>query len=72
MNTEQAVGSSAELKWLKSSYSSEQGGNCVEVAVATGAVHVRDSKCVAGRRFACSPGAWSAFVGFAVTDTGVG
>jgi hypothetical protein len=30
--------------WRKSSYSSETGGNCVEVAYADGMVAVRDSK----------------------------
>ncbi|MFD0208237.1 DUF397 domain-containing protein [Streptomyces hirsutus] len=33
-----------ELAWCKSTYSSGEGGECVEVAVAGGAVHVRDSK----------------------------
>jgi hypothetical protein len=33
-----------ELVWRKSTYSSGEGGECVEVAVADGAVHVRDSK----------------------------
>jgi hypothetical protein len=37
-----------ELHWVKSSYSSGAGGECVEVAVAGGAVHVRDSKLVVG------------------------
>jgi hypothetical protein len=33
-----------ELAWFKSSYSGTSGGDCVEVATAPGAVHVRDSK----------------------------
>lgn len=34
---------SEQLKWFKSSYSDDEGGNCVEVAFSV-AVHVRDSK----------------------------
>ncbi|MEU0104249.1 DUF397 domain-containing protein [Streptomyces sp. NPDC006251] len=32
------------LSWFKSSYSGNEGGGCLEVAAAPGAVHVRDSK----------------------------
>ena len=31
-------------KWRKSSYTTSNGGNCVELADVTGAVAVRDSK----------------------------
>ncbi|MEU3173709.1 DUF397 domain-containing protein [Streptomyces sp. NPDC007000] len=34
----------SELAWFKSSYSGTQGDDCVEVAIAAQAVHVRDSK----------------------------
>ncbi|QGZ50284.1 DUF397 domain-containing protein [Streptomyces sp. QHH-9511] len=60
---------STDLNWFKSSYSSEQGGACVEVAVARTtssarphSVHVRDSKDTARPSFAVSPAAWAAFV----------
>ena len=33
-----------ELAWFKSSYSGTNGGDCVEVAVAPGTVHIRDTK----------------------------
>ncbi|MES9539323.1 DUF397 domain-containing protein [Actinomadura sp. NPDC000600] len=33
-----------DIKWRKSSYSASNGGNCVELAGAAGAVAVRDSK----------------------------
>ncbi|MFD4559519.1 DUF397 domain-containing protein [Streptomyces sp. NPDC058469] len=37
--------SAAELHWFKSSYSSSsEPTDCVEVAVAPAAIHVRDSK----------------------------
>ncbi|MFE5509990.1 DUF397 domain-containing protein [Streptomyces sp. NPDC056529] len=53
---------STDLHWIKSSYSSEQGGNCVEVASCAHTVHVRDSKDTDIPFFAVSPTAWAAFV----------
>jgi len=45
VNTDKATpGADAALRWFKSSYSSEEGGECVEVAVDAVAVYVRDSK----------------------------
>lgn len=32
------------LQWFKSTYSSSEGGQCLEVAVTPGVIHVRDSK----------------------------
>ncbi|MFE1247708.1 DUF397 domain-containing protein [Streptomyces sp. NPDC058735] len=56
----------SELAWFKSSYSSgPDGDSCVEIAIASGAVHVRDSKDVAGPRLALKPEAWSDFVTYA-------
>jgi len=51
--------------WFKSSYSGGAGGECVEVAVSTAAVRVRDSKDAAGPELALGAGAWAAFVAFA-------
>ncbi|MFJ7244096.1 DUF397 domain-containing protein [Kitasatospora sp. NPDC098652] len=56
-----------ELVWFKSSYSSNEGGACVEVAEAPGTVHVRDSKDKSGPQLAFEPAAWQAFVTFAAT-----
>lgn len=53
----------SELTWFKSSYSDTEGGQCVEVAAATGVVHVRDSKAVAGPVIRVSREAWLGFVG---------
>ncbi|MFD9003352.1 DUF397 domain-containing protein [Streptomyces sp. NPDC059582] len=45
MSTDKAMpGPGTPLRWFKSSYSSEEGGECVEVAIDAVAVHVRDSK----------------------------
>ncbi|MGW4436076.1 DUF397 domain-containing protein [Streptomyces sp. NPDC004596] len=54
----------AALNWFKSSYSSEEGGECVEVAVDAVAVHVRDSKQVisGGPVLSVGPSAWSALL----------
>ncbi|MDQ0796729.1 DUF397 domain-containing protein [Streptomyces sp. B1I3] len=55
-----------ELEWLRSSYSSSGDGNdCVEVATALGAVHVRDSKDLPGPRLGFTTTAWEAFVTYA-------
>lgn len=55
---------SDQLKWIKSSYSDDEGGNCVEVAVS-GAIRIRDSKNPSGPELRVTAPAWSAFV-FAV------
>jgi hypothetical protein len=52
------------LNWFKSSYSGGEGGECVEIASAPSAVHVRDSKNTGEGGFAVTPGAWTAFLGF--------
>ncbi|MFE1766978.1 DUF397 domain-containing protein [Streptomyces angustmyceticus] len=52
--------------WVKSSYSSQDGGDCVEWspahANAHGTVPVRDSKNPNGPALNFDPAAWSAFV----------
>ncbi|MFI6550130.1 DUF397 domain-containing protein [Streptomyces prunicolor] len=48
--------------WIKSSYSGENGGNCVEIAPAFPAVvPVRDSKVSEGPVLMLTRSAWSAF-----------
>ncbi|MFB9348920.1 DUF397 domain-containing protein [Streptomyces heliomycini] len=66
MIRETAAGGASELAWFKSSYSDgPEGDSCVEIAIAPRAVHVRDSKNVAGPRLALTPGAWADFVAYA-------
>lgn len=50
-----------EAKWRKSSYSANEGTDCVEVAFTSEAVGVRDSKNTTPR-LAFSPVAWRAFI----------
>ncbi|MBZ6200174.1 DUF397 domain-containing protein [Streptomyces olivaceus] len=54
-----------ELSWFKSSYSGSENDNCVEVALRTGTVHVRDSKDTRIRPLAVTPTAWTAFTALA-------
>ncbi|MFF3934153.1 DUF397 domain-containing protein [Streptomyces hirsutus] len=65
MNAVDEAKANGELVWRKSTYSSGEGGECVEVAVADGVVHVRDSKQAAEGGPVLSAGsvAWSALLG---------
>jgi hypothetical protein len=49
------------LQWRKATYSSSNGGNCIEVATDDRAVAVRDSKDPDGPRLAFGARAWQAF-----------
>jgi hypothetical protein len=65
VSTDKATpGTGGPLRWFKSSYSSEEGGECVEVAIDAVAVHVRDSKQVqaCGPVLRVGPTAWSALL----------
>jgi hypothetical protein len=55
-----------ELAWRKSSYSSNDGPDCVEVAISAHAptIHIRDSKNKAGARLSFTGNAWSEFLEF--------
>ncbi|MDL5202162.1 DUF397 domain-containing protein [Streptomyces sp. ALI-76-A] len=55
------------LEWFKSSYSGNDGPDCVEVAIAPAdaTVHVRDSKDKNGTRLAFTDASWAGFVAFA-------
>lgn len=55
-----------EPAWFKSSYSSgPDGDSCVEIALAPGTIHVRDSKSTDGPRLALTPMAWTHFLTYA-------
>ncbi|MFJ4618303.1 DUF397 domain-containing protein [Streptomyces sp. NPDC088812] len=55
------------IQWRKSSYSSDQGGECVEVAETPATVAVRDSKSPAGPVLTLRPAVFTAFVAWAGT-----
>lgn len=66
MSIEHGTGNPNKLSWFKSSYSGSGGGDCVEVAVAPGAVHVRDSKAAGdGPALRVGRDEWAAFVSLA-------
>ena len=48
--------------WRKSSYSNQNGGNCLEMADGSRRVAVRDSKNPDGAALLVPSGAWRAFV----------
>lgn len=52
---------SSGLRWRKSSRSSAQGNDCVEVASADRVIAVRDSKNPSGPMLAIGRDAWSVF-----------
>ncbi|WP_031511016.1 DUF397 domain-containing protein [Streptomyces megasporus] len=54
------------LHWFKSSHSGSGGGDCVEVAVGSDAVYVRDSKAAGdGPVLRIGRDGWAAFVALA-------
>ena len=55
------------LVWFKSSYSGDDGPDCVEVAIPPThtTIHVRDSKHQQRAQLTFTSGSWTAFVGFA-------
>lgn len=55
-------------KWVKSSYSGNGGGNCLEHARVHGVVAVRDSKVPNGGVLAISDDSWRAFVAAVGTE----
>lgn len=52
----------AGARWRKSSYSGDNGGECIEVADLAAHVAVRDSKNPEGPAFLTAPAAFTAFV----------
>nr|WP_302622664.1 DUF397 domain-containing protein [Streptomyces sp. WMMB 714] len=63
-NHEVLQGNWRAAPWRSSSYSNQEGGDCVEVADGfPGVVPVRDSKVPGGPVVLVSAASWSAFVG---------
>ena len=51
------------IQWRKSSYSSDQGGNCLELAETPHAtIAIRDSKTPAGPTLTLDPAAFTSFM----------
>ncbi|MGX1026664.1 DUF397 domain-containing protein [Streptomyces sp. SAI-097] len=62
MSVQHSKAAVPEAAWIKSSYSTGNGGECVEVAAVSGAILVRDSKRPAVARIAFGSAAWDGFV----------
>ncbi|MEU6388938.1 DUF397 domain-containing protein [Streptomyces sp. NPDC046939] len=60
----------AAWDWRKSTYSNNEGGNCVEVATHASAIHIRDSKNdpATGATLTIRPDTWTHFLRTHVTQ----
>lgn len=59
------AGDGTALEWIKSSHSTAEGPDCVEVATVPDHILVRDSKLPHGPRLALTPAAWAKFLPYA-------
>ncbi|WP_328414476.1 DUF397 domain-containing protein [Streptomyces violaceus] len=57
------------ILWRKSSYSGDQGGDCVEVGEASATVAIRDSKTPAGPILTLDPATFTTFINWTTTTT---
>lgn len=55
----------SKVEWIKSSYSTADGPDCIEVAAVPDHVLVRDSKNPNGPRLVLTPTTWTAFLPYA-------
>lgn len=60
--TIRSTGVASEGAWFKSSYSSQDGGNCVEIAALADGVGVRDSKSTDGPAVLVSRAAFDSLI----------
>ncbi|AWK08999.1 DUF397 domain-containing protein [Streptomyces spongiicola] len=65
MSVKPSSGVGSGVEWVKSSYSTADGPECVEVAAGAGAVQVRDSKHESGPLLGFTSAAWGDFVAYA-------
>ncbi|MGW0989133.1 DUF397 domain-containing protein [Streptomyces sp. NPDC002486] len=61
------MASKSGILWRKSSYSGDQGGDCVEVAAIPATVAIRDSKNPAGPILTLDPATFTTFVNWTST-----
>ncbi|MFI1161686.1 DUF397 domain-containing protein [Streptomyces sioyaensis] len=65
MTLKPSGGNGSALAWIKSSYSTDEGPDCVEVATASDSVLIRDSKIPDGPRLTFTPTTWADFLPYA-------
>ncbi|MEU1051330.1 DUF397 domain-containing protein [Streptomyces sp. NPDC005876] len=58
-------GTGSKLEWIKSSYSSDDGPSCVEMAKASAHILIRDSKDPHRGHLTVAPTTWAAFLPYA-------
>ncbi|QQC93729.1 DUF397 domain-containing protein [Streptomyces alfalfae] len=63
--TNPSTGNGSVLEWFKSSYSTNDGPECVEVALTSETIHIRDSKRTQGPQLAFSAQKWVDFLSYA-------
>ncbi|MEU6353233.1 DUF397 domain-containing protein [Streptomyces sp. NPDC047072] len=56
--------------WWKSSYTGDGEGNCCEIAVSSGQVRVRDSKCPESAMLSFAPASWRSALPMFLTSYG--
>ncbi|MEZ7007463.1 DUF397 domain-containing protein [Streptomyces sp. AD55] len=59
------AGARPDFAWTRSSYSTDEGPDCVEMATTPDHILVRDSKNPHGRRLTLTPTTWAAFLTYA-------
>lgn len=65
MTLKPSGGNGPALAWIKSSYSSSDGPECVEIATTPDTVLIRDSKNPDGPRLTIAPTTWADFLPYA-------
>lgn len=65
MTVKPSAGNASVLTWVKSSYSTSDGPECVEIAAAVDTVQVRDSKNTPGPQLGFERGVWAEFIRYA-------
>ncbi|MGW7127849.1 DUF397 domain-containing protein [Streptomyces bobili] len=65
MTPNPASGNGRQPAWFKSSHSNPDGAACVEVALTSVSIRIRDSKNHHSPHLAFAPSEWAAFVSYA-------
>ncbi|OEV31054.1 hypothetical protein AN219_07380 [Streptomyces nanshensis] len=65
MTVDHAAATVPESAWFKSSYSTGNGGECLEAAFAADGIRIRDSKHPGGPVLTVTENAWAGLVGLA-------
>ncbi|MGW7577387.1 DUF397 domain-containing protein [Streptomyces sp. NPDC054765] len=65
MTLKPSSGTEREPNWTKSSYSTDEGAQCIEVAATPDTILIRDSKNPDGPRLTFTPTTWAGFLPYA-------